>query len=245
MQIVTSSNAGYILKMRPYLESLSKNSQVPATVVCVGDFIFDPHLPGIDSVTLPRSLNHGAPVETECAQHGSWLQVVPGEPDDLVIYTDGDIILQRPFTHAELDWLADLPDNVIALGYNSGPQETLAVEAQRLQPRVTMDQLAVRLGEIAITAPCYNIGVMAARRSTYQRIYDAYMPLWRLACDAFGHAARQQWLFCYLLAKLGVKVEVTPYSFHANGHYGTPPGCLYADGLLYSGNDVVLFRHRL
>jgi hypothetical protein len=244
MRIVTSANSGYIPRIKPYLESLSRHSQLPTTLVCVGDFVFDPHLPGIDAVTLPRSQNMGAP-ENECAQHGSFLAVVPGEPDEVVIYTDGDIILQRPFSQAELDWLTNLPDGVIAFGYNSGPDETLGVEARRLQPRVTNEQLAARFGEIAITAPCYNIGVMAARRSTYQRIYNEYLLHWRIISDAFVHYARQQWLFCYAVAKLGIRVQVTPYSFHANGHYGTPPGCLFADGLLYHGQDVVLFRHKL
>lgn len=246
MRIVTSSNAGYLERIKPYLASLSQHSQIPATLVCVG---CEPpgylrSLPNVDAVMLTRLQNAGAPLDTECAQHGSWLKAVPGEPDDVVIFTDGDIILQRPFTPGELDWMASLPDNTIAVGYNSGPDETLAVECARLFPRFPLDAIARRFGDIEHT-PCFNTGVMVARRSTYQRIYDEYMRHWDVVSEAFGHMARQQWLICWTIAHLGIDVQVTPYSFHANGHYGLPPGCLYAGGLLYSGNDVVALRHKL
>jgi hypothetical protein len=246
-RIVTASNAGYIERIKPYLESLSRHSQIPATLVCVGDFVFDPHLPGVDSVMLTRQENYGAPLDTESPQHGAWLQVVPGEPDDVAIFTDGDIVMQRPFSARELDWLASLDDNTIAAGYNSGPDETLAVEGARLFPRFPLEAIGRRFDAVDIfTTPCYNIGVMAARRSVYQRIYDAYMPLWETVSEAFGHMARQQWLVCYVIAALGIRVDVTPYSWHANGHYGMPPGCRYGPGgLLYAGDDVVLMRHKL
>lgn len=241
MKIITASNERYFSRIRPYLDSLVTHSQIPAALVCVGSS-FMPACP-VDAVLLPRHQNNGAPMETESPQHGAWLRVVPGEPDDIVIFTDGDILVQRPFMQAEIDWLSDIGE-AVALGYNSGPAETLWTEAQRLFPRVTLNQLKYHMGAVD-TIPCYNIGVIAAKRSTFQAIYDEYMPRWELISEAFGHAARQQWLVCWTIARLAIETRITSYSLHANGHYGIPPGCHYIDGMLYHEDTPVLFRHKL
>lgn len=243
MRIITAANERYFGPITPYLNSLSVHSQVPATLVCVGDRQLE--YADIQSVQLSRNLNSGAPRETESPQHGAWLQVVQGSADEVCIFTDGDIIMQRPFNYDELNYLSDLDGNTVACGYNSGPGETLTDEARRLYPHVGMDALARVFGKVD-TIPCYNIGVIAARRSVFQRIYHEYMSWWELVSDAFGHAARQQWLVCWVMHELGLNVDITPYSLHANGHYGMPPGCRYGhDNLLYSGEQLVLFRHKL
>lgn len=242
MHIITAANERYFGAIQPYLDSLTRNVQVPVTLVCVGDRMFTK--PGITAVQLPRAKNAGAPTQTECPQHGTWLQVVDGEPDDVCIFTDGDIIAQRPFTGEELDYLADLGDNHITCGYNSGPDETLAIEGRRLFPKWDDAKLRQVFGPID-DIPCYNIGVIAARRSVFERIYNYYMLWWDTVGEAFGHAARQQWLVCWTIYQLGIRVDVTPYSLHANGHYGVPPGCHYDNGLLYHRGNLVLFRHKL
>lgn len=242
-RLITACNARYLERIKPYLESLSAHSQIPATLVCIGDFIFDPHLPGIDSVILPRSKNRGSPMETESPQHGSFLQAIDGPDDEALIFTDGDIVMQRPFTDTELSMFADLPPNTVLAGYNSGPDETLETEARRLFPGVPIPAIAERFGLLEM--PCYNIGVFVAWRKTYRYIYTEYMRHWRTVCDAFAHAARQQWLVVHTIHRLGIQVQVMPYSLHANGHYGMPPGCEYRGGLLYSGEEVVCLRHKL
>jgi hypothetical protein len=240
MRLITAANERYWGKIDAYLRSLHDRSNIPALLVCVGDK-HNPFSP-IPTVRLPRALNHGAPPETECPQHGAFLQVIDGPDDEVLIFTDGDIIMQRPLTDAELTSL-ELPPNTVAAGYNSGPGETLAVEAARLFPRFPLDQIGARLGYME--RPCYNIGVIAARRDTWQRIYTEYMTRWTLVSEAFGHPARQQWLVCNTLHRLGIEVRVTPYSLHANGHYGMPAGCHYRGGVLYHENEVVCLRHKL
>ena len=242
IRLVTACNAGYLGRMAPYLDSLRQSADFPVTLVSVG---FEATYPGIECVMLPRLLNQGAPVETESPQHGSFLQVMSGDDDETLIFTDGDIIMQRALTLQEWAWLEEFPAGQVSCGWNSGPDETLEVEAARLFPRVTMDQLAGRLGSIVREAPCYNIGVFAAHRQTYRRIYEAYMPLWKIATDAFQHPARQQWLVNYVIATLGIPVIRMEYSFHANGHYGLPPGVEIRNGTALYQGEVVAFRHRL
>jgi len=241
MRIVTAANERYFGQIDGYLRSLAQYCQYPATVVCIGDRHHP--LSPIETVKLPRACNAGAPIETESPQHGSFLQVVEGPDDETLIFTDGDIIMQRPFSDAERAAFDGLDDDTVLAGYNSGPDETLEIEARRLFPRFGLDVIAARFGDLS--RPCYNIGVFAAKRRTYRRIYETYMTRWQLATDAFGHAARQQWLVIHTIHVLGLQVQVTPYSLHANGHYGMPPGCHYRDGVLYHGLEVVCLRHKL
>jgi hypothetical protein len=240
MKLITACNEGYYRRMSPYLDSLKRHLDIPAVLVTVG---FEPEFCAIDHVHLTRLQNAGAPYETESPQHGAFLQVIDGPDDETLIFTDGDIVLQRPLSaieHAQLDYL----EGAVTCGWNSGPTETLQVEAARLYPRVTPMELLGRMGE-TVNAPCYNIGVIAAKRATWQRIYEAYMPLWPVVTQAFGHPARQQWLVNYVIARLGIPVRLMPYSLHANGHYGIPPGVTLADGLAYYQGDMVAFRHKL
>ncbi len=240
-RLLTASNQRYFERIRPYLESLAKHSQISATLIAVGDDRM-PKCP-VEQVNLPRVYNRGAPAETESPQHGAWLNVVDGPADEVIIFTDGDIIAQRPFSDLELSMIEDVDEGELMAGYNSGPSETLAIEAGRLQPRFQLEKIGARMG--LLDRPCFNIGVVVGRRATFQRIYDEYMKHWQVVSDAFGHPARQQWLVVWTAHRLGMAFCVTPYSFHANGHYGVPPGCIYADGGLYYGNELVLFRHKL
>ncbi len=135
-----------------------------------------------------------------------------------------------------------MPEGTVALGYNSGPGETLLDEARRLFPKVAEAELGQHW---KVTAPCYNIGVLAARRSTLQAIYERYLRDWEAVSAYLGHAARQQWLVCHTIAELGLCVQAPGYGWHANGHYGVPPGVSYANGLVMYEGAPVLFRHKL
>lgn len=244
--LATAANSRYLGHIRPYLESLSRLTGVRVHLVCVGckppDYLAE--MPHITPAELSREDNEGAPPETESPQHGAWLRAVAGAPDDVCIFTDGDMIVQRDFTQAERARLMDLPPGVILATYNSGPTETLAVEGARLFPRMGHYE-RINAWPGYIERPCYNIGVLVGRRATLQALYYEYMPHWVRACETFGHAARQQWLVCWTAAKMGLRVDIQPYSFHANGHYGIPPGVNYRNGSLYAGDEMVLFRHKL
>jgi hypothetical protein len=246
--IVTASNERYMDKMRPYLESLARHldpASARAVLVCVDCAAPDWLPPEIGVHHAPRSLLAGSPAGTESLQHGAWLQVVPGEPEDVVIFTDGDIFFQRPFDAVEIAALADWPDNSIGASYNQGSSETLLDEALfKLGPRQTDGEFLNRWGRITLQGTCFNIGVMVARRSTYQRLYDLYMGQWKRVSKALSHQARQQWLMGYLMHKEGFEIRLLPYNFHMHYHFELPAGALVGlAGDAYWQNQRVLFWH--
>jgi hypothetical protein len=71
------------------------------------------------------------------------------------------------------------------------------------------------------------------------------MAHWEQVCRQFAGPARQQWLICWAIAQYGLNVVIPGYGFHANGHYGVPPGVLYENGQVTYQGEPVLFRHKL
>lgn len=239
MQLLTASNERYYPRIKPYLESLKRHCNIPFSLVCTDSAPYPDKK--VNQLKISKAQNEGAPKETESPQHGSFWQVIKSNDDDVIVFTDGDLIMQRPFTAAEMAWAEGVE---FSAGWNGGPRETLTIEAQRLRPLKALDEIRAAF-PLMDRAYCYNIGCMVARISTYEMIHERYLELWPTACEAFGHMARQQWLVCYVVAELGVKVDLMPVSFHAHGHYGMPGGCYQEGSQIYTHEGPVLFRHKL
>ncbi len=235
IRIVAGCNERYRARFEPCRQSLAQHSQVIAHRVSVG-FVESGWLP------LSREQNHGAPPETECIQHGSFLRVAPGQPDDVIVYLDGDVTMQRPLDAGELAWLESLPAGAVSAAWNR-TGETLIEEARALGPRESDDGLRVLWGAWIDTAPALNAGIVAARRETWEAAYAGYMDRWDLACASFGHQARQQWLMCWTWQHLGLDVQIMSWQLHAHGHFGLKPGMEVRPDGVHANGKLAVFRH--
>lgn len=189
-------------------------------------------------------------------QAGGFLPLKRGIADtDLIIFTDGDALLQRPFTDEEMTKLKEWPARTVGLSYNAGPDDTLGAEATRLgtahlpqdekeaaRKRVLTDALARGFD---LDLPVYNLGVIVCRAKDYQLWHAAYINQLPCLQGLFTHHAHQQWGLCAALKGAGLKVEVLPYSFHLHGHYPTPEGTGREKGRITYGGQPVAFRHHL
>jgi hypothetical protein len=145
------------------------------------------------------------------------------------------MVMQRPFTEAELSWLESFGENTVSAGYNR-PGESMLDELDLLLPVVELAEIRKRFpGEID-KWPMLNVGVLAMRRSAWKKVYEAYRERWALVSDTLEHQARQQWLICYVIYTLGMDVQIMPYSMHTHGHFGLKPGM---------DPDSTLFRHAI
>ena len=244
LRLVCSTTADYFDSIKPYLTTVNAFFIGEATLFCVDceppAGYFD-DIPRVSWQTITAEQNHGAPEGTNSIQHGSFVQFFPD--NDTIIYTDGDIIMQRPISFAEQVWMQRFPDGVVAAGWNSGHEEKLIHEALRLQPEVDADELRERFGSAIDIHPCFNIGVMVATRDTWQTIHNGYMEKWDLACETFAHRARQQWLVCQQLGELGIGYQVMPQWFHTHNHYGLPNGVYSHAGVACYDDRIICFRH--
>ena len=248
ISIVTGANAKYLDQIKPYLETLNENAAGLNPTLCCVDCEppgYLEGLPEVKAVRLDRSALAGSPDYSDSLQHGAWLDVVPGNPDEVVIWTDGDLYMQRPMSDPEREGLAEWPENSIGVSWNMGPDESLLIEAlYKLRPKVSDGAFLDRWGRETITKPVFNVGLMVARRSTFSRLHDIYLPLWDEIGEYLDHPARQQWLLSYLICTQGFDIRVLPYTFHTHAHFDLPSGTLVArDGTAYHGTDVILFWH--
>ena len=243
MRLVTHSTHNWLPNIRRYLDSLAEHWRFETWLLTVGFTAADEFLaawPRLLSAHVPQV--EGAPETTYSLQHGAWLEYVPGQPFDLDIYTDGDIVMQRAPSEDELNLLWRIDYGEVLLAWNSGPTETLAVEAHRLQPR---EDPEARFGKIIYTRQCYNIGVVAARRETWAQIHALYLTRYADALAVFGGPQRQQWLVCWAIGELGLHPVIAPYAFHAHGCYALPPNVRLEGGELRADGQAVLFSHHL
>lgn len=250
MILVTGSNAVYWERMGRYLDSLERHADFPCVYVALEHTPASWRYFNVRLAGMTRSQNAGAPMETECIQHGSFLigQVIDmilreegGDP--VILYTDGDFVMQRPLMAKEKKFLNGLREGEAVTSWNGSESETLEWEATRLILRVSMNKLFEDFGEWARVKPIYNVGFLAMRLSTWRVMYDSYMKTWAMMIEYFEHQARQQWLISYKLAELGIDVKVAPWSLHAHGHFGLKNGMEWREPFLYADGQVAAFRH--
>ena len=242
MRLVTGCNERYLPRMAGYLDSLRQYADFPVTFVGVE---FDPtEIDGIETVSITAEQNHGAPAQTKCIQHGSFASLIPGDDDEVFIYTDGDFIMQRALEDDERE-LLDLPHFAVVTSWNGSEHETLELEAGRLGMTTDMAGLIAAYGKCIKLRKIYNIGFLAMTRLTWQELHAAYLRDWERVSRYFNHMSRQQWLVSYLIQQLDYDVTIAPWSLHAHGHFGLKPGMERRADRIYHNGRLAAFRHYL
>jgi len=249
IHVGTCITEDYVEAARPFVRSLAQVRDVRRFVVTVGfDWIARDrrHFPDVEFESMPLgpALEHCSP-DFVCLQHGAFLPYLPGvdEADTVLLLDGGDMTLQRDLAAAERTWLTGLDESAIALGPNGGPGDTLRQEFRRLSPTVS-EATADRVFS-GLDWPVYNCGAIAARPPVWRSLAAAYAAAWQ-ARPLFANPRACQFLLCWCVRALTLRVASMPLSLHAHGHFGTPAGC-YQDGgdrLCHAG-QVVFARHAL
>jgi len=250
--LATGSDKKYLPRMWPYLESIERHSQASRNVVFVpvqGRENWYERVRSLPSVEWrPVQISElRAKNPNNCLQHGEFLAFDDpnASDDDLVIFTDGDIELQRWFSAEELEWLQAMPPNGIAVGYNEGPWGSLAREIELLQPKSDIEEIQRAFPGDWEKMPCCNTGVLIARRSAYRRLCEAYVERYAEIDALLGKYTKQQWLLSWLLQSESFDVRMLPQEVHTHGCHPLPLRCSrQGDDLLYAGTKV-MFRHNV
>lgn len=240
LSIITVVTENYLLRAKPFLDSLRCLSNVDRTCICLG---FLPPLgvrqdyPHVQFRSMPMHWS----ADNGIFQHGRFLDALPNVQDDrLYLLSDADILVQRDFTETELQRFAGYDLETFGAGWNAGEGDTLTHEACRIAMKGD-----AAFGEDWRHIPCYNTGVLAMRGRAWKRLRDLYESrverFWKLA----SYRTRTQWLVNWCLHRLGMKADILPGSLHLHGHLGVPKSASIRDGFLYAGDDLVLFRHAI
>lgn len=246
--ISTGFDRAYFPKTRDYIDSVAEHGEFDDYVALCLNF-----LPNESEVCEPWRYVYTnehqviAPHSNRCMQHGAFISFLNLDHDDVVLFTDSDMRMQRRMWPEEMDILRKLKHGEVFVGENKDANETLYEEAKYLRPFVPVESLTDVFKDTNIkTSKCYNTGVMAATVSTFSVILEEYARNIGSTDCIFEHYARQQWLISYIIAYRGdLRVRVMPATFHTHGCHGAKPGTAY-NGLSYTYHGVdVLFAHNL
>lgn len=240
--LATSTNEAYWPRAEKCLRSYAEYSQLDNWALCI-DCDPDPNFCFFHDFTFNRvnSSELPLPLNNWCLQDGSFLPYIPGDPSEVIIYTDADLTMQRPFSDAELATLRNLQPGQFFVGYNAGPSDTLADEACRLGMKKSYAELDDMFGPLKFS--CFNWGCVAATRETWERICAIYVRLFPVVDQYLNHVAKQQWLLSWIVSEYFTHIPM-PTSFHCHRHYEIPEGCEFAAGKVYSRGYLSLFAHK-
>lgn len=246
--IATGFDRAYFPKTRDYIDSVAEHGEFDDYVALCLNF-----LPNNEEQIHPWRYVYVneqqviAPHTNRCMQHGAFISFLNLNHDDVVLFTDSDMRMQRKMWPEEMSILKTLKHGELFVGENKDANETLYEEAAYLRSFVPVESLSDVFKAANIkTAKCYNTGVMAGTVSTFATILEEYAMNIGDTDYIFEHYARQQWLISYVIAcRDDVSVRVMPATFHTHGCHGVKPGIAY-NGLSYTHHGVdVLFAHNL
>lgn len=246
IRLATGVTPNYLPRAAAFLESLKK-CNIPTTLFAV-NFDRDPpnlwHMERVlvdynkATVQLPKFM----------LQHGGFTQFAPAnwKEDDVIIFTDADAILQRPFTDDEIVSMLSVGENEMQVGYNRpNDAQTLHHEATCVFPRKPLTEIyTIFPGTEKML--CRNFGFVVGRLSAWRELFKRTVALEPNCRACFSNPARVQFMACYALQQPGMRITELSPVIHAHGHLGLKHGLEKGpDGLWRQDGQVVAFAHAL
>jgi hypothetical protein len=242
--LMTGSNEKYINKIKPYLDSIDNNSNFDLNFLI---YLSDNDIQLDNKINVlklsPSKYIHRNSIN--CVQHGEFIKADGFddliEDDDVIVFTDGDMILQRNLSEDELMKFRNLKHGDVFIGYNESPNDNLLKEYSRLLPTGYIPKIfKIDLAKIK----CYNSGVIGATKSTFKEILNHYSKLYDEVDKMLGYYAKQQWLISYIIGTENFNVIEMGYEMHNHTHYKAPEGSEINNKIVTYNNQVVLFKHK-
>jgi len=215
---VSATDENYEEKAGRFLASLAQAQLPTPPLHLTVDYDARQPVAGVEYRRI-ESAGFRAPSPIRCLQHGEFW---PAVDEDVVLFTDCDIYVQRPFNEEELGILEGITPGHVWCSHNNYEGDSLFHEGIRLKP-INRD-FATLFGHPDLPfrrhplyMPIYNTGVLAMHRETWLWVYEEYVRLWPVISTLLRHYARQQWLLSYLVTVMGLEVHIWPEAFHSHG----------------------------
>lgn len=241
----TGSDLNYLGRIQPYLNSIIQNSNFDDNILV---YLNDENLiSNNDKIKISKITPNqiDKPNINNCLQHGEFIKseyFLNSDDNDVIFFTDGDIIIQRNLTEEEQIEFRNLQDGDVYVGYNASPTDTLLDESNRLGLKGIInenDQILLSNTKV------YNTGVLAMNKKTWLCLVDYYKLYFDVVENMFEHYAKQQWLISYIIGTENFNIIEMPYYIHNHKHYPSPVGTHQDNnGIVYYDNKVVLFKHK-
>ena len=181
-------------------------------------------------------------------QHGEFLDYLkPGEPDDVIIFSDADCVLQRGFSEEELKGFRKLQFGHMAAGYVNSSIYSLAMEGSFGLGRFKKEpgagfSVVFRDYEKFST---FCTGVVVASRETWQVHRKWFESYWPIVDSIWIHYAKIQWLMSYVMGRFLLPF-LLPESVTQHG-FRQKPMAMSADDLgnILMDGEKIAIRHAI
>ena len=255
--LIAGFNEGYLQKSMTYLETMNWYSNVNNIIITLDFDIASDLKEKLNNIKFIRinSEQIKSPNSNKCMQHGGFLEVLDFISDDsIIIFTDTDITVQRPFNESELQLLRNCKDEDVLVNLNMSEEQTLLMDTEIFSPNIAVSELTKKYPEIT-AFKSYNTGVICANCRTYKRIYQQYNQYWPGFSPLFDAYVKQQFLLTYIIQK-HFHLKSLPYIIHSQAN-STPVresthkriGYIGEIGpvafKLCIGSDVAVFNHHI
>jgi len=256
--LIAGFNRAYLEKSETYLATMNDNSKVNNVIMTLDFDIPSSYKERFGSIRFIKikSPQIKSPNLNTCMQHGGFLEVVDFINDDsTIIFTDTDIVIQRPFNESELNLLRDCKDGDVFVNLNMSEEQTLLKDTEISPPNIEITELTKRYPEIS-TFKSYNTGVICTNCRTYKQLYEKYNQYWPAFSPLFDAHIKQQFLLAYIIQK-HFNLRSLPYTIHSQANsspvkkYSSPKriGYIAEEGevgfKLCIGSEVVVFNHHI
>lgn len=241
--LVTGATENYYNTIVPYLKSIHINSNFDENILITLDFKKQ-EFNKVKNYFLSNDfvINKN---QNNCLQHGEFLkseQFNNLKDEDIICFTDGDIILQRSLDNGEISLIESLRDNDVLIQYNANDKDNLLDEYYRLGALKSHQLFEKEFESDLIKIPCYNTGVIICNLKTWniiQKKYSEYFPEMK---HFFSHYAKQQWILSYIINQ-NLNPILMGYSMHSHYHHGRIPETLFLNNESFYKNKKILFSH--
>lgn len=236
-----------------YLDSIQKHSNFRNFVLCCG---FNPEKFGLSQkypkinfkeISLEKiktRAQNGWPENRPgflTLQSGEFIDYLDLDNDDIVIFTDYDITMQRDFSDAELKLINNINNETFLMQWDSFPTTNLYDYFPALAPKKKPDEwqndFSISLKEMN----SFNTGVLVARVSAYRKLWSEFKKLTEKMTSYFSRHAAVQFIDCFIIQR-DMKAEKMQEDMH-NGQWFTGNKCNFKDGFMMFGEQKVLFAH--
>ncbi len=243
----------YFNRSQKFFKSLNKNSKFNNFIICVG---FKPkkkitkEYQNIEFFYMDenqvKTVKEGWPLDRKkyvCLESGEFLDLLDINTNDIIIFTDSDMIMQRQITRKEQELLENLKDNEVAMVYDCFPPGDLIESFNNIKKwsfKTINESRKIFDGDWSKMETC-QCGLVAAKLKAWKVIREQYVNNFDNMTKVFGHHAAGQWVLTWTVNKF-LKVRILPEDFH-NGHWLSGTNAKFENNRLLLNGTVVLFAH--
>lgn len=249
--ITTGLYKNYFSKSMPFFRSLKDNANHRCHIVLIdkkidGDMVrflkpIQSHYIALNEVDTYRE---DWPLNRKfyaCLEGGEFLRYFDFKDDDIIIHSDSDMIMQRPFNASEIKELHSLKDGEIGMTQTSSPAVTMIEEAKALRIITNMGRIYSDFQGDWEDKPVFCAAFVACRGSTYKKIFEYYVGFHKHMRTHFGHHAAGQWLVNWIGHEVLSIKELNPIFHNAIWFRGSK--CKIKNGYLTLNGKNVIFNH--